>query len=53
MYLHCLKTAISVVLANFELGQVRAGKLYLCLLNSGGGGLNRGSGVDEEGNNKE
>ena len=51
MYLHCLKVAILVVLAKFERGQVRAGKLYLCLLNSGGGGLNRGSGADEEGNN--
>ena len=53
MYLHCLKVAISVVLAKFEQGQVRAGKLYLCLLNSGGGGLNRGSGADEEGNNNQ
>ena len=47
MYFHCLKVAILVVLAKFEIGQVRAGKLYLCLLNSGGGGLSRGSGVDE------
>ena len=27
MYLHCLKVAISVVLAKFEQGQVRAGEI--------------------------
>ena len=27
MYLHCLKVAILVVLAKFEQGQVRAGKI--------------------------
>ena len=44
------KLAILVVFANFEAGQVRAGKLYFWILKRGVGGLSKGSGGDGVGN---